>query len=454
VSLPRRVQVGYGVAELGINGVEVLIRVSLLIFYTDVVGLDPRLAGYAVALGVVWDAVTDPLMGRLSDHTRGRLGRRRPYIALGAVLLAGAVVVLFSPPQADTQAGKFAVLLGSYVLANTAMTVIAVPHSALAGDLSGDLRGRTGLFGWRLLFANAGLVLGTALPGLLVASQGTAPGAADRAAAQAMALLVLATAALTLLATRGRDTGAAPAAAGARGGYRAALASVLRNRCFWPLLAAWVVANVGLSVNAATALYYYRYRLGLEEPQTRLLITVFMLVFCLSIPAWVAVARRRGLRGPLIAGAGALGVMSCVVYPLFPPGNPWWPLTASLLGGLAIGSVVLLEPMLADVVDHDRVRSREARFGLYFGVWKMGAKASRALAIALTGNALGWMGFVPNQAQGPGTSLGIALLFGPGVGAFFLLAAALLAAHPLDASHRERVRRLLARRDGRRAGGV
>lgn len=98
MSLSWRVQAGYGAAELGINGVELLVRVSLLIFYTDVVGLAPALAGYAVALGVLWDALTDPLMGRISDTARFRRGRRRPFIALGALLLAGAVVVLFSPP--------------------------------------------------------------------------------------------------------------------------------------------------------------------------------------------------------------------------------------------------------------------------------------------------------------------------------------------------------------------
>lgn len=134
---------------------------------------------------------------------------------------------------------------------------------------------------------------------------------------------------------------------------------------------------------------------------------------------------------------------------LFPVGNPHWPLIASVIGGAAIGCVVLLEALLADVVDLDRLRSGESRFGLYFGVWKMGAKASRAIAIAMTGNLLAQVGFSANVAQSPETSLGIALVFGPGVGVFFILAAIVLRCHRLDEQTHARVLRLLKRRTSR-----
>ena len=151
---PRWVRAGYGVAEMGINGVEVLVRVGLLIFYTDVVGLDAALAGYAVALGVLWDAITDPFMGRISDRSQSRFGRRRPWIALGAVALGLSVVLLFAPVPVTSQSGKFLVLLGSYMLLNTAMTIIAVPHAALAGDLCapGPARVREPMIRWRFLW--------------------------------------------------------------------------------------------------------------------------------------------------------------------------------------------------------------------------------------------------------------------------------------------------------------
>lgn len=452
-ALPRTARVGYGAAEMGISGVEVLIRIGLLIFYTDVVGLEPALAGYAVALGVVWDAITDPLMGRISDRTRGRFGRRRPWILIGALALAVCVVVLFSVPPVQSQSGKFAVLLLAYMATNTAMTVIAVPHSALAGDLVAAGPVRVELFGWRLLFANLGLLLGTALPGLVLMDAAGAGSVAERAGADRLTAVVLGaltvlTAAITLYATRGRDVAADASRHSVD--FRTALRSVLTNPVLWPLLGAYLVASIGVNINSALALYYYRYRLLLEEQDTRAIIAVFMLIFCLSIPFWLRVARSTGKKTAVIVGALSLGAMSCVVYLLFPPGNPYWPLIACVIGGVAIGSVVLLEAMLADVVDYDRLRSGESRFGLYFGVWKMSAKASRAIAIALAGNLLSLIGFEPNAEQTADTALGIAIMFGPGVGVAFILAALILCWHPLDEARHARVLSAIRRREERR----
>ena len=97
-TIPNATRIGYSVAETGINAVETLLRLYLLIFYTDAVGLAPGWAGLAVALGLCWDAVTDPLMGYLSDRWYSHLGGRRPFLLLGGLLLAISVYLLFSPP--------------------------------------------------------------------------------------------------------------------------------------------------------------------------------------------------------------------------------------------------------------------------------------------------------------------------------------------------------------------
>ncbi len=456
--LSRTTKIGYGTAELGVNGVEVLVRVSLLIFYTDVVGLAPHLAGYAIALGVVWDAITDPLIGRFSDATHSPWGKRRPYILLGAILLAPAIVWLFSPPQADSQTFKFLVLLLTYICVNTAMTVIAVPHAAQAGDLTEDPDERAELFAWRMFFANVGLLVGVALPGILVARSAGGEDVSLRAAADVqtsywLALLVVLCALVTVLATRNeRQVPDRYARTRARG--QSALVSVLRNKAFWPLFAAYVTATLGLSINTTLALYYYRYRLLLEEADVRLIIGVFMLVFCASLPFWVWVAKRYERRTALFTGVICLGLMTCVVYPLFEPGNVRGPLLAAVLGGVFVGAVVLLEAALADVVDYDQLKVGYARFGLYFGIWKMGAKASRAFAIGIAGNVLAWIGFVPNEVQSPEVAWRLALAFGPGVGVFLIAGAVLALAHPLTREKHARIRRLVARRERLRNVGV
>ena len=90
--LTRPVKAGYGAADFGMAGVEILLQLFLLEFYTRSVGLSPSLTGYALAIAVAWDAVTDPLMGAVSDRTRTRWGMRRPYMVGGSLLFALSVV--------------------------------------------------------------------------------------------------------------------------------------------------------------------------------------------------------------------------------------------------------------------------------------------------------------------------------------------------------------------------
>jgi len=121
-----------------------------------------------------------------------------------------------------------------------------------------------------------------------------------------------------------------------------------KNIPFRILVAGYLVANIGLSFNATFALYYYRYRLLLPETDVRWIIAFFMLIFCLSLPLWVVATRRFEKKHLVFVGVSGLGLMSCLVYPLFPPGTTSGPLLAGLVGGLCVGAVVLLEAMVGN----------------------------------------------------------------------------------------------------------
>jgi GPH family glycoside/pentoside/hexuronide:cation symporter len=481
--LPVGRKIGYGVSELGTSAAEVIIRLYLLIFFTDVVGLSPRLAGFGVALGVVWDAVTDPLMGSISDATRSRWGRRRPYIAAGGIMLALSLTLLFSPPVLSTQFSKFIFLVLCYMLVNTCMTVIAVPHAALGRDLTFDPNERTEVYGFRLLFGNIGFLAGTVLPGLLLARlpQGaslTARSAAHGRAAVVIAVLIVAAALVTFFATRGMDnaaagsdegSAAAPASRVSRrgaaatdpgeapssrhaaaprymGGLLPQLASVLKNRVYLPLLAAYFVATIGLATNSTTALYYYRYRLRLPEGSIQLVLAVFIFVFCVSLVLWVLVSRKLGKKMPAFWASLSLGVMTVFVYPFLPPGRMGPVLAVAVAGGFLVGSIVLLESLVADTVDFDELLTRRKREGVYFGFWKMSAKIARACAIAIAGNLLHVIGYVPNETQLPAVSDKLALIFGPGVGFFVVAGAVIFLFMPLTNEKHRRIQALLEKR--------
>ncbi len=435
-------QVGYGAAEVGLNAVETALRLYLLIYYTDVVGLRPGLAGLAAAIALVFDAITDPLMGAVSDRRRDAPGGRHVFVLLGAVLLATGVVSLFDPPPVAAQGAKFAWLLGSYCFLNLGLTVIAVPYLAMASELTGDPHERSVLFAWRMGCANCGALIAAALPGL-VGGVG-----AMAVAGRVIAAVVVAGGAITWFATRNARRIEVPAS---RDRPLRDLLSPFANPSFRPLGIAYVVATIGIGVNAAVALYYYEYRLGLDTSQVQAILVVFMAAFTLSIVAWVRIARRFGKLGPLVTGAIVLGASTTVLYLALPRGAFVVPLVVGGIGiGSFVGCIALIYSLLTDVVDHDRVRTGAHRAGIYFGLWRFLSKVARAAAVAGTGVVLEWAGFEPGVVQTPMVERTLVWLFGPGVGVFFLVAGLVLLRYRFTRAKQEQVQRLLrlrARRD-------
>lgn len=460
---PLRTRIGYGVAEAGMSAAEVMLQLYLFYFYTGAVGLDPRLAGYALGLAVLWDAVIDPIMGALSDHTPSRWGRRRPYIAVGSVALAVTTYFLFSPPPALTaQGAKFLYLLVCYALVNTSMTIINVPHSALAGEISADRNVRTELFAWRMLFKNVGFLFGAIFPGQLldyITAHGGTEFSARAIASLGVSIAVLGSAAITFWAVDGYDQpfGAkkGPKIGALRQSQRFArgLWSVARNPVFAPLLWAYVVAQLGRTVNASLALHYYKIRLGFTESQAQsYIIGVLVIVITLSLPVWVWLSRRFGKKRPAFIGAIIIGVLTIVVYPMLPPGNLALAVfLASGVCGAFVGSIVLFDSLVTDIVDYDELKSREHREGLYFGCWLMATKVARALGLACTGVLMSGIGFDENAAShAPELGLKIAMVYGPFVGACFIAAAFIFLLMPLSGKRHQRVQELLRRVQARK----
>jgi GPH family glycoside/pentoside/hexuronide:cation symporter len=446
--IPTLTKIGYSVAETGINAVETLLRLYLLIFYTDAVGLSPGLTGLAVALGLLWDAVTDPLMGYLSDRWYERLGGRRLFLWVGGVLLAVSVYVLFSPPDLPETWQKFAYLLAGFLFLNTAMTVLSVPHMAMAGEMTTDRDERSTLFAIRFGFGNMGAIVGAGLPGAFLAGEAAERTAAAQLGAMNSMSVILAGIVLGVALLAWAATSRQPMHHQAENvSLRSSVLASLQNQAFRPLLVAYIIATFGVAVNGALALYYYRYRLEFAEEDVQTILVVFMLVLTLSLVGWVLLSRRIGKLRPLLYGVSALGMFTCVTYPFFPPGNVWIPIViGGVFLGSCVGSVVLLDSILTDVIDYDQVCTGSNRAGVYFGVWRLGAKIARALAVAGAGVALELIGFVPNVTQSPEVSAALAWLFGPGVGVFLIVAAAILLPYRFDDRKQRQVQRILQRR--------
>jgi GPH family glycoside/pentoside/hexuronide:cation symporter len=448
MALTKRTKAGYGAAELGLAGGELLLQLYLLEFYVRGAGLSPFLAGTALAVAILWDAITDPVMGGIVDRTQTGWGRFAPYLFGGGLMFGIGLALLFNPPETGNQGLLFLYLLFTYLFVNTGLTVIGVPHIAMGGVLSPDTHERTELYGWRLVFGTTGLFAGILSPlvaaNFLDADVKTVTGLLSSRGLGSiiMAGIVVVTACITVFATFKRSRKLpAPEDAFSWRDLATNIGLILRNPVFAPFFMAFILVAMGRTMNSTLALPYYKDSLDLDEAAVQgPILSVFTLVIVLSVPAWVWLGKRFGKRQPAFIGLLVLGVMTLIAYPLFPAGSVAGPVVAAIIGGFSVGAIILVESLVTDIADEDFVRNREDREGIYFGFWRMGQKIARSITLGLTGVLLSLIGYEESLAQqSPETDRALAWLFGIGVGSLFIAASLVFRRTPIDLRRQERI---------------
>jgi len=446
MAIARWRECGYAAAEGGLSATETFIRLHFLFYLTNELLLPPAHAGLLVSLGVLWDGAIDPVAGWVSDRTRSRLGRRTPYLLLGLVLMPLLLAALFLPQLKEMQGiSRYLAVGGLYLLLNTAMTLIGVPHAALGGDLSRDGSSRNRIFAWRYFFTTVGLLTGIAAPSYFLSRYGNNWEAYYHSAIALGGFVVVSTLA-TVISSARVDREMDSQGEKAQHHPLVLLRGLIRNKPFLLLISAFILATIGQAINSSLALYYYRLHLRLSEKDIEQVLILFTLIIILSIIGWNLLSRRYEKTKLLAIGVGLMGLSGSIAYPLFPPHEIQGPLAMAVVGGFLLGSVFLLEVMVTDAVDYGAVRTGSADYGSYFGIWKLGTKIARAVAIGLSGFLLGAIGFVPGTEPSSETLRDLALLFGPGVGLFFIAGAVLVLYYPLKQKKIVQLQRILRRR--------
>ena len=164
ISLPLRIKLAYGAPSFAGAGMAIPIVIHLTIFYSDEVLVPLGFIALVKAMARAFDALTDPLMGWVTDRTRSRWGRRRPWMMIGAPFAALAFVMLFSPPEALTPGTAAIWFALAYVLYYLFHTVYEIPHGGLGPELTLDYNERNVLFGWRAPFIVGGTIVASTLP--------------------------------------------------------------------------------------------------------------------------------------------------------------------------------------------------------------------------------------------------------------------------------------------------
>ncbi len=443
--LSAKTKVLYGVADLGIAMLTASIQFFLLYFLTDIVLVDPGLAGMALLTGkLTWDAVNDPLIGWLSDRTRSRWGRRRPYLLFGAIPLGLSTWLLYSMPSGFSGAKAFLIILFSYLLFDTMHTLVSTAYSALSPELTYDYDERTSLITVRMVFTVLGYILGAAATTPIAATAKGILGGGDKAGYSAMGavfgLIAITTVLVTALGVK------EPKRPEARPSTIPPIRSVLltfKNRPFMQLMAAQFLSSFGFTLLTSLLPFFVIYQMDMESQIPFLMLTMLVTIGIFLFP-WKAVSQRIN-KGPSYALGLLIAALAVSGSFLLPYGPSPALYAIAFLAGLGFsGQWVFPWSMMPDVIEADQALTGQRREGVYYGVWAFLTKFTNALGIAVSGWSLEWFGYIPNVAQTEHARLGIRLFFGIVPSAVLILSLPLLIWYPITRASHARLRAQLA----------
>ncbi|MDA9730170.1 glycoside-pentoside-hexuronide (GPH):cation symporter [SAR86 cluster bacterium] len=402
-TLTNRVRAGYGIGDYAICLYWSGIGLYLLYFYTDVVGISPILAGWIYALGIGWDAITDPFMGYLAERTKTKMGSYRPFIYYGSIPLALSFVLLFwVPPFEGTVLFLFLILVN--LIHRSCFTIVSVPYSSLTARITNDSNERTKLTTARMISASFGTLSMSALAFPLIVYFGGANEAFGFLwLAIISGLIAIALLSITVYSVREKVdeivTSNLP-------NFVSITKTVATNYPFWIVFGCiLILGSTGVMFNK-NLIYFVKYGLELHEYQG-LILGVSSGASFLSLPFWAYLALKIGKRETWLISMtiAFIGLLLFFYYPIASL-NELLILLALIGVGNGAGGV-LFWSMLPDTVEYGEWKSGIRTESSLYGFMTFAQKSSIAVAALILGFLLSGIGFEPNQIQSEETISGM-----------------------------------------------
>ena len=432
--LRTRTKLFYGIGDLGNALVNSAIQFFLMKFYTDAALILPALAGNALLIGKIWDAVNDPLFGWITDKTKSRFGKRRVFMIFGAIPLGISIALLWFVPKADL-ISTFIWIAATFILFDTLWTLTNVPYYSLTSELTDDYDERSSLTTYRMVMAVPAYLIGVALTPVIVGLF-----ALQRTGYAFIGILYGIIAAVVLLVSAAglRERKDLVTAKPETSPLKSLLIAI-KNKPFVKLCGIYFIINISFAFIKILMAYYIEYQL-LMKAETSLVMGLMLVCVTLSLPFWQWVSRKID-KGPAY-GLGMLVGGAAVVLTFFLPHHSTMLIyLIAVLAGFGFSAQWIFPwAMVADVADYDRLETGQQRSGVYYGVWGLATKISEALALAAVGWILTGFGYVPNVEQTPHALLGIRLFFGLIPAACIFISLPLLFKYPITRKSHAEVR--------------
>ncbi len=442
--LSRVTKLIYGSGDTGFSLTTTIVAAYFAIFLTDVVGISPATAAIAIFIGRTWDYINDPIIGHISDRTRSRWGRRRPFLLFGALPFALAFMLMWIHPPIENQILLAIYYAVAYVLFDTAATFVYMPFFALTPELTSNYDERTSLTTYRMFFSILGSLVAFTVPLLIVGS--FQPQNASRVLLMAVIFGLVSAVPLWIVffGTRERQEYSEME----QPGLGESLKAAVKNRPFIFGMVIFLLTWVSVDILQVSLLYFIKYVLQ-REGQSDLVMAVIFVTAMILLPFWEWTSRHWNKRLAYAAGIAFWAVVQIVLITLGPSTSLVEIIAICTLGGIGVSAAhVLPWSIIPDAIEWDEWQTGERHEGLFYSLVTLCQKVASSIAIPLILLMLDRTGYIPNSVfQPPSAILGIRLAIGP-IPAVLLCAGIVFAIlYPLSReSHRRIVEELEARR--------
>ncbi len=421
--------IAYGMPGLGAGYMYLLMSLYVMKFSTDVLLISPAVMGVIFSISRIWDAVSDPIAGYLSDRTTFKFGRRRTWMLISFIPISFGFLAVFSPPESMQGQSLDLWMMIAILSFYSAITLLNVPHMALGAELSEDYHERTRLFGIRHIGFTLGSILALVSMSLLISEENN-PDGDVRQLAGSLAFYAIGAMSLMIFFAVSKLKENPEFQNRVNKNPFKAFRDVWINPHAKILIIVLFIENLGGAVIGVLTLYVTQYIV--EAPAwAPLIIFAYMLPSALSVPLWIPLSRRFGkirlwvfslaFTGISFGGIFIIPFLDSITDRLIVM------FIGAALGGMAAGCGGAIGPSVkGDVIDYDEYLTGERKEGSYFAALNFVFKSATGIMLLVTGFVLQFSGFIPNQPQTMEVKIALISLYGLVPLVFYSLGAYLL----------------------------
>ena len=459
-SVSFQTKIAFGIGASGEAATNWIFNALTFFFYNQILGLSGTMTALAVTIGIASDAVTDPLMGSISDRWRSKLGRRHPFMFAAPLPLVITIYLIFSPPAGLDETGLFVWFAVFTVLMRICSTLFAVPHLAMGAELSDDYIERSKIMSYNNVFTYIGVIVMHIVVWFFIF-----PGFEnDRMTQGAYSPIVIFCSSLIMIcmlgsafATRGQIARMRPVPDDlppfSFKQLMLEMGSAIQNRNYLYLLLGLFFLSITIGTHETLSLYMNTFYWEFTDTQIGWLIMSNVIGYAIGFATAASLHQKYEKRWATVFTAAGLSVawsmaVTLRLFDLAPDNTTWTLVCFVVFWGFmasACGSILNISVMssLADIADEHELKTGRRQEGIFYSARTFFAKVTNGIGHVVAGVALDIIDFPRGVAASeidPQKIYYLGLIDGPFAMIWGLIAAVIYAGYKIDKAEHQRIR--------------